>query len=301
MPMTAFRLAACGLLICPGFLLAQKREDILSIQRDVAQLQDQLKQMQTAQDQKFAALQTLLQQAVDESSRMAASVTGLQKTVADRLADQQTKLEAPLSMLGTRLDQSNDDTRAIRESVTALSNRMNALDNKLADISSAIRSAAAAAAPPPPPASADGTPAAPAPPPGVSAESLWQNAFRDYSSGKDELAMSEFTDYLKYFPQQTESAAAAQFYIGNIYDRAMQYDDAVQAFDAVLERYPENPKTPDALYQKGVDLQKAGRKTDALTEYKDFLAKYPSHSLAAHAQEHIRELSRPSSAKGKKK
>jgi len=299
--MTAFRLAACGLLICPGFLLAQKREDILSIQRDVAQLQDQMKQLQTTQDQKFAALQTLVQQAVDESSRMVASVNALQKTVGDRLAEQQTKLEAPLSTLGTRLDQSNDDTRAIRENVTALSSRMNALDNKLADISSAIRAAAAASAPPPPPAA--GTAAAPTAPAGVSAESLWQNAFRDYSSGKDDLAMSEFTDYLKYFPQQTESAAAAQFYVGIIYERAMQYDDAIQAFDAVLERYPENPKTPDALYEKGVNLQKAGRKTDALTEYKDFLAKYPSHNLAAKAQEHIRELSRPSSsaAKGKKK
>ncbi len=297
--MTAFRLAACGLLICPGFLLAQKREDILSIQRDVAQLQDQMKQLQTGQDQKFAALQTLVQQAVDESSRMAASVNALQKTVGDRLAEQQTKLEAPLSTLGTRLDQSNDDTRAIRENVTALSNRMNALDNKLADISSAIRAAAAASAPPPPPA--DAAAAAPAAPAGVSAESLWQNAFRDYSSGKDDLAMSEFTDYLKYFPQQTESAAAAQFYVGIIYERAMQYDDAIQAFDAVLERYPENPKTPDALYEKGVNLQKAGRKTDALTEYKDFLAKYPSHNLAAKAQEHIRELSRPTAAKGKKK
>jgi len=82
----------------------------------------------------------------------------------------------------------------------------------------------------------------------------------------------------------------------------MQYDDAVQAFDAVLERFPENPKTPDALYQKGVELQKAGRKTDALTEYRDFIAKYPTHSLAAKAQEHIQQLARASStAKGKKK
>jgi len=63
--MTAFRFAAYGLLVCPGLLLAQKREDILSIQRDVAQLQDQMKQMQTSQDQKFAALQALVQQAVD--------------------------------------------------------------------------------------------------------------------------------------------------------------------------------------------------------------------------------------------
>lgn len=289
--MTAFRLAAVGLLVCPGFLLAQKREDFLSIQRDVAQLQDQVKQLQASQDQKFASLQALIQQTAEESTRVSAAVNALQKTLGDRLADQQNKLEAPVATLGAKLDQSSDDVRAIRENVAALNNRLATLDNKLADISSAIRASAASAAPPPPAPGVSATPGAPAPPPGVSAESLFQNAFRDYSSGKDELAMSEFTDYLKYFPQQTENAAGAQYYIGQLYDRAKQYDDAIQAFDAVLERYPENPKTPDSLYMKGVDLQKAGRKSDAIADFKDFLTRYPTHSLASNAQQHIRELS----------
>ena len=52
----------------PG-LLAQKREDILSIQRDVAQLQDQIKQLQTSQDQKIAALESLIKQALDQSNQ----------------------------------------------------------------------------------------------------------------------------------------------------------------------------------------------------------------------------------------
>jgi TolA-binding protein len=246
----------------------------------------------------MASLQALMQQAMEESSRLATSVNALQKTLADRLADQQNKLEAPLASVGARLDQSSEDTRAIRENVTALNGRLASLDNKLADVSSAIRALSAAAAPPPP--TANGAPGAPAPPPGVSAEGLFQNAFRDYSSGKDELAMMEFTDYLKYFPQQTENAAAAQYYIGQLYDRAKQYDDAIQAFDAVLERYPENPKTPDSLYMKGVDLQKAGRKTDAVTEFKDFLTRYPTHSLASNAQQHLRELA-PAPRSGKKK
>jgi TolA-binding protein len=296
--MTAFRLAAVGLLVCPGFLLAQKREDFLSIQRDVAQLQDQVKQLQASQDQKIASLQALMQQAVEESSRVSAAVNALQKALADRLADQQNKLEAPLATVGARLDQSSEDTRAIRENVAALNNRLAGLDNKLADISSAIRAISAATAPPPPPG--NGAPGAPTPPAGVSAEGLFQNAFRDYSSGKDELAMMEFADYLKYFPQQTENAAAAQYYIGQLYDRAKQYDDAIQAFDAVLERYPENPKTPDSLYMKGVDLQKAGRKADAVTEFKDFLTRYPTHSLASNAQQHLRELA-PAPRAGKKK
>jgi TolA-binding protein len=293
--MMAYRLAAFLLLVCPAFLAAQKRDDILSIQRDVAQLQDQIKQLQTSEDQKLAALQALVQQAIDESKQVNASVNGLQQAVADRLADQQSKLEAPISALDSRMDQSAEDTRAIRENITALNSRLNSLDSKLADISSAVRAAAANAAPPPPP-NPNAAAATPAPPAGMTADGLWQNAFRDYSSGKDELAMSEFTDYLKYFPQQTENAAASQFYIGQIYDRAKQYDDAIQAFDAVLERYPDNPKTPDALYMKGVELQKAGRKTDAVTEFKDFLTRFPSHTLATNAQQHIRELTVPKPA-----
>lgn len=292
--MMAYRLAAFVLLMCPAFLHAQKRDDILSIQRDVAQLQDQLKQLQTSQDQKMAALQALVQQAIDESKQMNTAFSGLQKTVSDKLADQQTKLEAPLASVNSRLEQNSEDTTAIRENITALNSRLSNLDGKLADISSAVRALAAnASAPPPPPAAnGAGATAAPAPPAGMTAESLWPNAFRDYSSGKDELAMSEFTDYLKYFPQ-TENAAPAQFYIGQIYDRAKQYDDAIEAFDAVLERYPDNPKTPDALYMKGVELQKVGRKTDAVTEFKDFLTRFPTHTLASNAQQHIRELTAP--------
>jgi TolA-binding protein len=118
---------------------------------------------------------------------------------------------------------------------------------------------------------------------------LWQNAFRDYSSGRDELAMMEFSDYLKYFPQ-AENAASSQYYIGQIYDRAKQYDDAVQAFDAVLERYPDNPKTPDALYYKGVDLMKGAHRAEAADQFRDFLARYPTHSLARNAQGHLKEL-----------
>jgi TolA-binding protein len=178
------------------------------------------------------------------------------------------------------------------------------MDNKLSDISSAVRTLST---PPPAPPPAAGTVGAsappPAPPPGVSAESLYQNAFRDYSTGKDDLAMSEFTDYLKYFPQ-TENAPAAQYYVGLLYDRAKQYDDAVDAFDAVLERYPDNPKTPDAMYYKGVDLMKGSHRTDAAAEFKEFLARFPTHNLARNAQAHLRELglsTTPSAPRTRKK
>src|SRR5579862_4587296 len=288
------RLAAMGCwltLVSAPSLLAQKREDILSIQRDVAQLQDQIKQLQTSQDQKMAALESLIKQALDQSNQASASMTALQRTLTDRLNDQQTKVAAPIAVLGTKVDQSADEMRSVRENLAALSNRVANLDNKLSDISSAVRTLSQPPAAPPPPSSgappaAGGAPVAPA---GTSAESLWLNAFRDYSSGRDELAMMEFNDYLKYFPT-AENAASAQYYVGQLYNRAKMFDDAVQAFDAVLERYPDNPKTPDALYGKADALAHGGHKTEAAAEFKDFLTRFPTHSLARNAQAQLRDL-----------
>ncbi|MEQ1884237.1 MAG: tetratricopeptide repeat protein [Bryobacteraceae bacterium] len=290
----------------PASIVAQKREDILSIQRDVAQVQDQLKQMQASQDQKMEAIQNALKQALEESGKLSAALATLQKDMNDRLADQQAKVVAPVATLGTKVDELATDTRAVRENVADLSTRLGKLDNKLEDISSAVRTlnTSTSVAPPPPAGAPPGTASAPAPPPGVSADSLWQNALRDRSSGKDELAMNEFNDFVKYFPM-SENAPIAQYYIGDLYDRAKQYEDAVQAFDAVLERYPENSRTPDALYMKGVDLMKAGRRTDAATEFKDFLERYPTHALAPKAQAHLRELgvgaAKPAASRAKKK
>lgn len=275
------------LLTIPVASNAQRREDILSIQRDVAQLQDQIKQLQTGQDQKLAALQALVQQAVEESTKLNAALAAMQKGVTERLTEQQTRVVGPVVTLGTKVDEMSGDLRAVRENVSDLTSRLGNLDNKLADISTAVRTLSQPPPAPPPPATA--TPAAPAPPPGTTAEGLWQSAVRDHSTGKDELAMSQFNDFLKYFPQ-TENAPAAQFYVGQIYYRNKQYDDAVLAFDAVLERYPENPKTPDALYYKGAALMNTPRRPDAAAEFKDFLDRYPSHNLAANAQAHLRTL-----------
>jgi TolA-binding protein len=297
--LAALQLVLFGCLPAPS-LHAQKREDILSVQRDVAQLQDQIKQLQTSQDQKLAALESLIKQALDQSNQASASMTGLQRTLTDRLNDQQSKVAAPIAVLGTKVDQSSDDIRAVRENLAALSSRVANLDNKLSDISSAVRTLSQPQAAPPPPSS--GAPpaagAAPIPPAGTSAESLWLNAFRDYSSGRDELAMMEFNDYLKYFPT-AENAASAQYYVGQLYNRAKMFDDAVKAFDAVLERYPDNPKTPDALYGKADALAHGGHRTEAAAEFKDFLARFPTHSLARNAQAQLRDLGPAAAARQK--
>jgi outer membrane protein assembly factor BamD (BamD/ComL family) len=81
--------------------------------------------------------------------------------------------------------------------------------------------------------------------------------------------------------------------MGSIYDRDEDYENAVKAYDAVLERYPENPSTRDALYGKAVALMKLERNVEAKKEFTTFLMKYPTDDKAAQARQYLKELSAP--------
>jgi len=286
--------------LSPALLLGQKRDDILSIQRDVAQLQDQVKQLQAGQDQKMSALEGLIRQALEQSNSVSIAAGTLQRTLTDRLNDQQAKVEAPIAILGTKVDQSADEMRAVRENLADLTRRLAALDNKLADISSAVRTLNTSAVAPPPPA-ANATPVAPAAPAGVTAESLWKRAVRDYTGAKDKQALSEFADFLKYFPDDA-NAPEGQYYMGLIYDHGEQYDDAAQVFQAVVERYPDSPKAADAMYMKGVEYQKGGSDKQAIAAYRAFIKQYPKHANVPKAQARLRVLTAfPAKSTKKKK
>src|SRR5271155_741942 len=190
------RLLCIWLVSVPMVMVGQKKEELQSIQRDVAQLQEQVKQLQSSQDAKMAALQGMLQQAVEASNKVASGMTAMEHDISTKLNEQQTKLVTPVATLGTKVDQMSDDFRSVATNVSDLVRRMGALDSKLADISSAIRTLSSPVPAPVPPGSAPQA----GPPPGMSAETMWQNAFRDYSGGKQDIALAEFMDYVKAFP-----------------------------------------------------------------------------------------------------
>ena len=273
------RLLFLAIALAP-VVFGQKREDILSIQRDVANLQDQVRQLQKAQDDKFAAMQAMLQPTVDAAAKLASGLTALQRDVDAKLNDQQGKVVAPVATLNTKVDQMSDDFRSVATSVADLVRRMNGLDTKLADIKAQL---SAIQNPPQAPAPAQTAAAPPGPCAGVSAETLWEHARGDQSSGKLDLALQEYGDYVKCF-HDTENAPNAQYQRAQIYYQNQQYEDAAQAFDDV-SMWPENPKSQEALYYKAVSLQKGGHKTDAAKVSREYLDRYPrgDHVQGAHA------------------
>jgi tol-pal system protein YbgF len=141
-----------------------------------------------------------------------------------------------------------------------------------------------APAPPPPSTSAPAS----APP----AELLYNNALRDRSGGKPDLALQQFRDYLQYY-RDTELAPNAQYYIAEILYSQGELERALVEFDALLETFPENSKTPDALFMKGQTLMKMGRRTAGGQEFREVVRRYPRSEVANKARNQLKAMGLP--------
>jgi len=274
-------------------------KEIMELQRDVAMLQDQVRNLQSTLDQKVAAIQTLTQQSLDSANRTNTAVAVMENRFDETMKKQELSLSAPVANVGQKLDQMSEDFRAVRESVLDMNTRMSKLDAKMADLQNLINTTRSAPAAPPPsvggpvaaPGDASSSSAPSSPPAGMQAESTYTNAFRDYQAGKNDIAIQEFSDYLKYFGN-TNFAPDAQYYLADIYYRKQDYNNAMQNFDAVLEKYSDNRRTPDAHYMKGMCMMGLGRNDAAAREFRDVYSRYLDldPDIAAKAKARLREM-----------
>lgn len=289
--MTFWRTLLPALIICPTLTFAASKE-IVELQRDLALLQEQVRSLQRSQDEKFAAIQVLVQQALDSANKTSTSVALLQNGLQQSFRDQQKSVVDPVVGVGAKIDQMTTDVSAVRESVADLTSQMGKLQQQVIDIGNAVRTMQTPAAAPPPTG-------APGPPPSggsatngvppVPAETLYQNAMRDRSGGKDDLALQEFSDYLRYYGDST-LAPNAQYYIAELHTKQNNLDQALTEYDLVLEKYPDNNKTADALYMKGATLVKMGKRTQGKQEFCELVKRFPSNDLANRARSQVKAL-----------
>jgi len=267
-------------LVCFG----QKKE-IMELQRDMALLQDQVRSMQRSIDENMAALKVLAQQSLDGIAKLNTSMAVLERSVGDRLREQEKSLVNPVATVGSKVDQMASEFQAVRDSMADLNSRMGKLEQRILDLGNTIKVLQSPPAPPPPAGGATTS----GPPAGVSSASLYASAMRDKDSRSYDLALQEFQEYLRYFGS-TETAPNAQYYIGEIYYNQQDYDGALKAFDLVLEKYPENTKTLDAMYMKGQTLLRMGERTKAAAEFQEVHRRAPSSEMAAKARARLKEL-----------
>ncbi|MBV9268230.1 MAG: tetratricopeptide repeat protein [Acidobacteriaceae bacterium] len=292
--MKFLRLSAL-ILGCSVFCFGANK-DMIELQRDISLLQDKVDAMQRDLDTKLGELTAMMQQVQDTSQR---STAQLQDAVTNGVGRQL----APVATLGTRVDAMSDDVRSLKDALNDLSARLERMDAKMTDLKNQMQ---IMQNPPPAPGitgpttGAPGQTGAPATPPaGMSADKTYTDARRDLQGGNADLAYQEFQQYLTYFPN-TELAASAQYYLGEIDYNRGSYDTAIKEFDAVLERYPQNPKTADARWMKGMALLNSGQKSKAIQEFRALVQQNPRTDAARRAQVQLRQLGATTTATRRK-
>lgn len=115
---------------------------------------------------------------------------------------------------------------------------------------------------------------------------LYSQAYADFARGNYDLAVQAFQEYLKNYPS-TDFSDNAQYWIGECYYGKQRYPEAIEAWNALLRDYPASDKLPDARVKKGMALEKLGRKSQALLEYRYVVERFPNTQAARIAREKL--------------
>jgi tol-pal system protein YbgF len=168
------------------------------------------------------------------------------------------------------------------------------VSDKLAELGE--RAQAAPATVPPDLAPAPGVPGA-VPAPGTVAgaapggatpapRELYSQAYADYARGNYDLAIQGFSEYIRLFPS-TDFTDNAQYWIGeSMYGKKM-FAEAIEAWNGLFRDYPSSDKLPDARAKKGMALERLGRRSQALVEYRYVIDRFPNSPAARIARERL--------------
>ena len=277
--LSALRLLAL-LLLAPLSVSCVSTQDIEGLQSQLADIQRQVLQIQMQAPSK-GEVETL----TDEVSQQRASLL-------ESEADMQLRLEQ-LSTQIERLEAKLEDTNY---RLANLSQQIATTNQELKSFRSMPRFTQ-----PIPPAEngqegagvgtgdSGAVPPQPSPQVGMDPQALYEAAYGDYVRGSYDLAVRQFRDYLRSFPD-TELSDNAAYWIGECYYRQNEFRRAVREFDQVLRLYPRSDKVPSALLKKGYALLELDERTDGVDQLRRVIRTYGRSDEAELARQRLREL-----------
>jgi tol-pal system protein YbgF len=245
-------------------------KEMVQLQTQVQQLQEQMTAMQRSFDERMGVMKDLVEKDTDAVNKVAAALNSLNATLAKQQGD-----------AGTRTDQISGQIQALNDTLDELKTRLAKVTKQLEDMQSSQQSLAAQQAT----AQAQQQAQAQAPPPDV----LYNNALRDYNGNKNDLALQEFSDYIKFYPN-TDLAGNCYYYLGEIQFRQANYQQAAQSYDQVLQNFPSGNKAASAQLKKGFALIELGKQDEGVSELRHLVQRYPHSPEALQARDRLRKL-----------
>ena len=270
---TSARLLLVGILVgvvlmAPPMYPQNTKDQLNALMTDVLNLKNSVKQMQDSSDQKNAEVLARLQEVMNRFSTFDSSLqSGIQK-----LNESITVLKANNDERSTR---SLQDTRtaleAIRknmdEGLLGLQNQVRNLGKQINDMKTAEQ---------PLPKAAD----------------MFGQAFGELNAGFYDLAVGDFREFLRNYPNDPVRSPAAQFYIGDAFMAQKKFDQAIVEFDFTLSKYPTSDKTCSALYRKGQALAETKQTPQATETFQKVVKECPNTPEAGNAAADLKKLPR---------
>jgi len=235
--------------------------------KDIERLQIQIQGLSG----QIADLQRLTEDSLREIRRLNEALAEQGSLIKKGLQDQRVQDEG---MQGT--------LREISERLSLLGERLQALQAVPLPLLAPASDAAVTPSPGDPDAPAGIPASGPAPPP----RELYSQAYADFARGNYDLAIQAFGEYLRNYPQ-TDFSDNAQYWIGECYYGKQRYQEAIDAWNVLLRDYPASDKLPDARVKKGMALERLGRKSQALLEYRYVVERFPNTQAARIAREKL--------------
>jgi len=245
-------------------------KDMVQLQTQVQQLQEQITAMQRSFDERMITMKNLVEQDTDAINKAVAALNSLQ-----------TLLQKQQTDAGAKSDQLSGQIQALNDTMDELKIRLAKVSKQLEDMQGAQQSLAAQQAQ----QTAAAQAAASAPPPDV----LYNNGLRDFMGAKNDLALQEFSDYVKSYPN-TELAGNSYFYLGEIQFKQGNYQQAAQSYDQVLQNFPSGNKAASAQLKKGFSLLELSRQDDGVSELRHLIQRYPRSPEALQARDRLHKL-----------
>lgn len=120
----------------------------------------------------------------------------------------------------------------------------------------------------------------------VSAEELYNKAYKSFLAGNYVQSEAEFADYVRRYPN-SDLSDNSQYWVGEALANQGKLKEAATAFGLVADKYPGSSKAPAALWRASQLWEKQDNKKNMLKTLRKVRDNYPSSYEASLAQEKL--------------
>ena len=237
-------------LVLVGFSGCASRREIVKLKNQADYLEENNRRL----DERTAEMDSLLKEQIDLTNRLRADLA----TILGGMDQRMEVVESKLEDLGQRFPELSRKMEMVKQRLSEGGDSTNVSDTSSVKVN-------------------------------VDPQKLYDGAYLDLTKGSYDLAITGFTNYLKYFPE-TELAGNSQYWLGECYYAKKNYTRAAIEFHKVLENYSTGAKVPSALYKLGLSLIELKSTNQAEKYLNELMEKYPNTQEAKLAEEKLKKM-----------